>query len=188
MMNYRYSIIILVTVFLTLIPLTGCVVEERKGKSDMVLDKIIPFEVLIKDSNKTAWVSKENNLQQMYLVLTEKNEMNSYLNIDSDDPVSSPFPPKELKKVDFNNEIALFLTRGEKASGPFSLDVISIQKGEKKVFVQVKMGDPRDVAYDAVQYRITLLKVSKENLPEGKINVIFIDQNKEVLHEESIVN
>lgn len=188
MMSYRYSIIILVSVFLTLIPLTGCVVEEKKGESNMVLDSSIPFEVLIKDSNNTAWVSKENNLKEMYLALTEKNEIYSYLNINSDDPVSSPFPPKELKKVDFNNEIALFLTRGEKASGPFSLDVISIEKEEKKVFVQVKMEDPVDVAYDAVQYRITLLKLSKENLPEGKINVIFIDKNKEVLYQETIVN
>jgi hypothetical protein len=61
-------------------------------------------------------------------------------------------------------------------------------KVNNEVYVRIELSDPDGAASEAVEYRITLLKVSKEDLPSGNVNIIFVDQTGNVLESKQIAN
>lgn len=170
------------TLLVALFLFSGC--SSMKGKTDVSLSKI-PFEILLEESNRTAW-KPSDRLKELYVPITKAGELRSYLDVKSDDPISAPFPPTELKQINFDREITVFLTRGLQTTGFYKLKIGGIERGNRTVYIRVVKTDPQGPAPDVMEYRITLLKIAKENLPKGTVQILFTDESGNILSKKEI--
>jgi hypothetical protein len=52
---------------------------------------------------------------------------------------------------------------------------------ENLVEINLSLTDPHDEATGVEEYRVTLIKIKKEDLPEGNINILIKDQEGRIL-------
>jgi hypothetical protein len=148
----------------------------------------VPFQVLIRDADMTAWQPFRQMKQEVYLPLTNEQSLSTNLGLNSLDPASQPFPPKELKQINFDKEIGFYLTRGIKGRGGYTLEVTRLEKEGQTVYVRVHLQDPQGMADSAMHYRVTLLKMEKADLPSGDVKYVVTDQSGNVLTTQERTN
>lgn len=106
-----------------------------------------------------------------------------FISVTSNDPISAPFPPKELNDIDFSNEIGILLSLGLKSNSPHLLSISKIIEKENELIVAVEVTPPGDVAADALDFRITLLKLDRSDVSKSVDNVLIKTNSGEILSE-----
>lgn len=164
----------LIALSLVVLLLTACGRRATDARGDH-----IPVELLLDRAGRNAWILPPNSEKAAFLVLRSPEDILSYGG--SRDPISSPFPPRELEKVNFDKEIAFFITRGWSPTSPHGFEVLGAIKEERGVVIRVKPISVGDKVLQAEDYRITMLKMALADLPSEPFTASFVTNDGSIL-------
>lgn len=180
------SNIYLVIFFIISSVISGCSQDNYNRNENSVV--AANYEELLSGINFTAWYPSEN-LKETYVVLDQENQFHTaFPNVSTSDPISQTFPPKELAQVDYCTDVAIILTPGHKQSGMHGIKIERLEISENKLVIKMNKSSYTEKSIQAKSFRFTLLKVSRQQLPIGNIDVVFVDQNGQVLKEDTFMN
>ncbi|MGZ6503221.1 MAG: protease complex subunit PrcB family protein [Tumebacillaceae bacterium] len=171
--------------------LIGCAPKQPQGATPVgqLRERAeVPFQVLVRDKEMTAWQPYNLLKREVYVPVINETKLSTFLNINSLDSETEPYPPKEIKLINFDSEIGFYLTRGLKSSGGYSLRVTRIEKEGQTVYVHLNLQDPKGMVDAAMHYKVTLLKINRADLPKGDVKMIVTDQNGKSLQTWDIIN
>jgi hypothetical protein len=181
-MNLKFSFILFFIVSMTLVSCDKKIFIPQDSPQFKEGRKV-PYTMLLDDASRTAWKSM-NEFPPTFQIIKDVNEfIPLFSGAITNDPISSPFPPNELGNIDFDNEIGIVISRGYQRSGPHSLKINDIRENKNILTIYAELVNPeRGVHTAAVDYRISLLKVKKSDIPSDTIKWELRDQQNNVLN------
>ncbi|WP_157721803.1 hypothetical protein [Tumebacillus avium] len=146
----------------------------------------VPFEILLNGVDRAVWFQDTADPGALYVPLASKEDLASYVTGIEERQKETPFPPAELKQIEFDQEVGVYLTQGHKGFQEYWVEVERIEKQGQQVSVLANVTQPKGAAADMSSYRVTLLKLKKSDLPHGNVKFVFYDQDGKVLAEKSV--
>jgi hypothetical protein len=163
-----YGNILLCVVLITLLGFNKKT-SESPNIHNVIEGQKIPYTILLNNVSRTSW-KNENTLQQMFHLIEKENDFNTLFSEihDTTDPISSPFPPTELKNIDYKNEIGIVISRGYHASDTYGVKVNDIRVNKNFLTIYVELMNPAEgFSLATSDYRLSLLKIKKSDIPDS---------------------